>query len=48
MGPLVASIESCLKVNYMILVEEILVIFLPLVPVYDSGFKTSAFGLYSD
>ena len=35
MGPLQAPIDLCLRHNYTILVEEVLVIFIPLVPVYD-------------
>ena len=45
MRPLWTPIESCLRHNYTIVVEEVLVIFLPLVPVNDTGFETSAEGL---
>ena len=45
MGRLQAPIESCLGHNNTILIEEVLVIFIPPVPVYDTGFKTSAEGL---
>ena len=45
MGPLYAPIQSCLRYNNMILVEEVLVVFIPLVPVNDTGFETSAEGL---
>ena len=42
MGPLETPIESCVRHNYPILVEEVLVILIPLVPVNDTGFQTSA------
>ena len=45
MAPLQAPLQSCLRHNYTILVEEVLDIFIPLVPVYDTGLKASAEGL---
>ena len=45
MGPLWAPIKSCLRHDYTVLVEEVLVVFLPRVPVNDTGFETSAEGL---
>ena len=39
MRPLQASIEWCLRHSSRILLEEALVIFIPLDPVYDTGFK---------
>ena len=45
MGPLYTPIESCLRHDYTILVEEVLVIDIPLVPVNETGFDTSAEGL---
>ena len=45
MGPLWAPIKSGLRYNNMVLVEEVLVVFLPLVPINDTGFETSAEGL---
>ena len=45
MGLLYTPIELCLRHNYTIFVEEVLVILIPLVPVNDTGFKTSAEGL---
>ena len=41
MGPLQTHIKSCLRHNYTILVEEVLVLLVPLVPVHDTGFETS-------
>ena len=45
MGPLWTPIESCLRHNYTILVQEVLVILIPLLPVNDKGLETSAEGL---
>ena len=45
MGPLYAPIKSDLKYNNTVLVEQVLVVLIPLVPVNDSGFETSAEGL---
>ena len=45
MGPLQAPTKSCLMHDYTVLVEEVLVVFLPLVPVNDTGYETSAEGL---
>ena len=42
MGPLLVPIKSGLRHNNTILVEEVLVVFIPLVPVNDTGFETSA------
>ena len=44
MGPQQAPIRLCLRQNYTILVEEVLAIFILLVPVYNTGLKTSAEG----
>ena len=45
MGPLQTFIESSLRHDYTVLVKEVLVNFIPLVPVNDTGFETSAEGL---
>ena len=45
MGTLLAAIESCLRHDYTILVEEVFVLFIPLVPVYAMGSETSAEGV---
>ena len=45
MGPLYTPLRSCLRQDYKFLVEEILVLFIPLVRVNDTGFETSAEGL---
>ena len=37
--------KSCLRYNNTVLVEEVLVVFIPLVPVNDTWFETSAEGL---
>ena len=37
--------KSCLGQDYTVLIEEVLVFFVPLVPVNDTVFKTSAEGL---
>ena len=42
MGPLSTPIQSCLRHNYTVFAKEVLVFFLPLVPVNDTGFETSA------
>ena len=34
--------QSCLRHHNSVLVEEVLTIFIPLVPVNDTGFETSA------
>ena len=45
MGPLWTPIKSGLRRDNTVLVEESLIVFIPLVPVNDTGFKTSAEGL---
>ena len=45
MAPLTAAIKLGLRYNNTVLVEEVLVVFIPLVPVNDRGFGTSAEGL---
>ena len=37
--------QSCLRHINPVLVEEVLIVFIPLVPVNDTGFETSAEGL---
>ena len=45
MGPLWAPIKSGLRHDYTVLVEEVLIVFILLGPVNDTGFETSAEGL---
>ena len=44
-GALGDGVGSCLRHNYTILIEEVSIILIPLVPVNDTGFETSAEGL---
>ena len=45
MGPLWAPMKSSLRHENTVLVEDVPVVFIPLVPVNDTGFETSAEGL---
>ena len=45
MGRLYALIRSCRRHHNSVLVEEVLIVFIPLVPINDTGFESSAEGL---